>query len=299
MNGAERLGYSPHDRLLIINADDFGMCHSVNAAIKQLLTEQVISSATVMMPCPWAKDAVSWAASHPSYDVGVHLTFTSEWDSYKWGPVNRSGTTLSLVDDLGHFPEHCLAVEERANPEELRAEMISQIEMAIRAGLVPSHLDNHMGSVYGLASGQDFLNIVFDVCVQYQLPFRMPQHGTAIPPILQPLAQERAELGLSKGVYILDDLIGLPYTGQHGDTYDGVKAQMIALLRSITAGLTEMILHPAIVTDELKSITPHWERRGMEFELFRDPDVQQVIHEEGIQLIKWSEVRDAQRRSAP
>lgn len=157
MSLAQALGYTSDDKLLIINADDYGMCHSTNAGIQQLLDEKVISSATIMMPCPWAKEAVQWAVSQPHVDIGVHLTFTSEWDTYRWGPVSRIPTVSTLHSAEGYFPSDCLTFEQTAHPEHVYIEMIAQINLAQQMGIVPTHLDNHMGSLYGLESGNDYL----------------------------------------------------------------------------------------------------------------------------------------------
>ncbi|MCM3338466.1 polysaccharide deacetylase family protein [Paenibacillus sp. MER TA 81-3] len=301
MNVLSALGYQATDRLLIVNADDFGMCHATNEAIKQLLDEGAVSSATVMMPCGWAQDAAVWSAAHPQADVGIHLTFTSEWEGFKWGPVNRRGDTSSLVTAEGYFPSDCLAFEQQADLEQVRDEIIAQLEMAYAIGMNPTHLDNHMGSLYGLATGRDFLDIVFDVCAEYGLPFRLPKsiEGMQLPPEMGPLALQRAEQAAAKGVVILDELLSLPYASQEGQSEEQMKAAMIALLRSLKPGLSEIIIHPSFITGELQAITPHWERRGMEFQLLLDPDMKQVIADEGIHLIRWADLRDVQQGMPP
>ncbi|MFC5186927.1 ChbG/HpnK family deacetylase [Actinomadura harenae] len=141
MNLAERLGHAPDARLLIVNADDLGMCLSANTGILALLDAGAISSATVMTPCSWAPAAIGAAGGH---DVGVHLTLTSEWDSYRWGPVTRDAPVSSLVDADGYFPRDCRTVEERANPDEVYRELRAQVLKAISLGLDPSHADNHV-----------------------------------------------------------------------------------------------------------------------------------------------------------
>ncbi|CAM2986242.1 polysaccharide deacetylase family protein [Paenibacillus sediminis] len=298
MSLSQRLGYSSADRLLIINGDDYGMCHANNRAIQGLLSEGIISSATVMMPCTWAKEAVTWAASHPQYDVGVHLTFTSEWESYKWGPVTRNGEVSSLITEEGYFPQDSKTFELSADEEEVRAEIIHQIELAIQMGLNPTHLDNHMGSLYGLATGRDFLEIVFDICASYGLPFRMPRNidiGIDVPSEMAEIAKLRAQQADEKGVIILDYLLGLPFQEVEGETYETFRYSMASLLHSLKPGVSEIILHPSVVTDELQAINPHFKKRGMEFELFRDPFIKQVIKEEGIHMIRWRDLRDLQR----
>ncbi|UUZ84851.1 polysaccharide deacetylase family protein [Paenibacillus sp. P26] len=298
MKLSHKLGYGTDERLLIINADDFGMCHATNAGVRQLLTEELISSATVMMPCAWSKEATAWAAAHPKYNVGVHLTLTSEWQQYKWGPVTREGGISSLIDGEGYFPRSDLEVEQHADPAEVRKELTAQIELALRMGLDPTHLDNHMGSVYGLQTGRDFLDIVFDLCVQYGPPFRLPRHAAEKDLSPEPLskAERLAAQADAKGIVILDYLLGPPFELDEGETYETFRGRMADLLRSLRPGVTELIIHPSYVTDELKAINPHWMKRGMEFEVFRDPFIQGVIVSEEIRMIRWSDLRDLQRR---
>ncbi|UHA72184.1 polysaccharide deacetylase family protein [Paenibacillus sp. 481] len=300
-NVMERLGYEANTKLLIINADDFGMCHATNAGIMQLLAEDAVSSASLMVPCGWSKEAATWSAAHPQLNVGIHLTFTSEWEGYKWGPVGlRSGAELSsLIAPDGSFPSECLTVEHQANAAHIRAECIAQIEQALAYGISPSHVDNHMGSLYGLASGRDFLDVVLDVCAQYGLPFRLPRAIARmnLPVEVMKHAQARMAQADANGVVIIDHLVGLPYSVSvdSKQTYDDMKTDMLALLDDIQPGITELYTHPSHVTDELKAITPSWERRGFEFELLRDPDLKQAIADADIRVIRWSDLRDAQR----
>lgn len=299
MSLVQSLGYRSDARLLIVNADDFGMCHAANEGIQQLLTEGAVSSATVMMPCGWAKEAVSWAASHPECDVGVHLTFTSEWPLYKWGPVTRDGGVSSLITGEGYFPADSLSVERNAEPREIRKEIESQIEMALNMGLSPTHLDNHMGSLYGLKTGTDFLDVVFEICAAYGMPFRLPRYtdiGLDIRPEAAKLAERRAAQADAKGVVILDYLLGLPFELGEGETYEKFRDSMASLLRSLKPGVSELIIHPSYVTDELKAINPEWRKRGMEFDVFRDPFIREVIAAEQIRMIRWTDLQDLQRR---
>ncbi|MFD0958977.1 polysaccharide deacetylase family protein [Paenibacillus chungangensis] len=299
---AERLGYHAEDRLLLVNADDYGLCHSVNVAVQEMLVLGAVSSATVMMPCAWAYEAAKWSAHHPQYDVGVHLTFTSEWGPYRWGPVTRTGDVSSLVTAEGYFPSDSRSVEETADTAQLKQEMKNQIEMAISLGMSPTHADNHMGSLYGLQTGRHFLADVLDVCAEYGLPFRLPRYvlqenGSIAPPDMQEQARQVAALADAKGVVILDYLVGLPFALGDGETYDALKGEMIALLGNLHAGVTELIIHPSKVTDELRSFHREPEKRGMEHRLFMDEDIKKVLQKEGIRLIKWSELQSLQQRT--
>lgn len=300
MNVAAALGYGSGERLLIVNADDYGLCKSVNSGIQQLLQEEVISSATLMVPCRSAREAVEWSVRHPKFDVGIHFTLTSEWDAYRWGPINRGGATQTLVTDEGYFPKDCKTLEQQAEPDQVRGELIAQIERALQLGLNPTHADNHMGSLYGLETGRHFLEVVFDVCAQYGLPFRLPRslpsgNGQIAPPEMAEQARQLGLLADSKGVVVLDYLIGLPFPLQQGETYQTLKSDMKKLLESVQPGVTELIIHPSLVTDELLAFHGQPEKRGMEFQLFRDTDIQKTLRDQGIRLVRWRELQKLQR----
>ena len=142
----ELLGYAPEAKLLIVHADDLGMCHSVNAATCKALDEQAITSASVMVPCAWFCEAAEYASRNAGRDVGIHLTLTSEWTQYRWRPL-AGGT--SLTDGTGHFLSRAPASGWKL--DEARLELSMQIERAQRAGLAPTHLDSHMLAVFGNA----------------------------------------------------------------------------------------------------------------------------------------------------
>jgi predicted glycoside hydrolase/deacetylase ChbG (UPF0249 family) len=300
MNVAQSLGYGPQDRLLIVNADDFGLCHSTNSGIQSLLQDGVVSSATMMMPCAWAREAALWSARHTHLDVGVHFTFTSEWSSMKWGPVYRDGAVDSLVTNEGYFCKDSKTFERQADPVQVRHELIAQIKMALQLGVNLTHADNHMGSLYGLQTGRDFLKPVLEVCANYGLPFRLPrnlllENGQLAPAELASQARKHAEEADRLGVVVLDYLLGLPFRSEVNETYDSFKVQMIKLLQHLHPGVSEIIIHPSLVTDELRAFHEAPLKRGMELELFRDPDIQETLRAEGIIPIKWRDLRTLQR----
>ena len=115
------------DKYLIINADDFGMCRSQNLAIYDLFEKGGITSSTVMTPCAWGKEAAVWAKNHPEHAVGVHLTFTSEYGTYRWSPVARNNTD-SLRDEEGFMYHEPAEFELGCKLSEVEAEIRAQIE---------------------------------------------------------------------------------------------------------------------------------------------------------------------------
>ncbi|MCS7460968.1 polysaccharide deacetylase family protein [Paenibacillus doosanensis] len=273
------------ERCVILHADDFGMCHTTNQAILNLLEKRAITSATLMVNCPWSLEAARAAARNPRLDVGVHLTLTSEWDHYKWGPVLRNGNVDTLVDEFGHFPANTAHMA-KADPEQVRSELTAQIELAIRMGVDPTHLDNHMGSLR-----PDHHELLVELAAQFALPIRFspnPAHKTGKEALVARLAAER-------GILHPHEVLSLPFTYAETPDYDSIKQLAIRLLREMKPGLTELLFHPSLDTEELKAITGTWPIRRCEYDLFLDPDVQDVIARERLSLIGWREVRELQR----
>lgn len=294
---AERLGLDSDARAIILNADDFGMCHAANTAIAGLLDAGYVDSATVMVPCAWAPEALSFAASRTDLDVGVHLVLTSEWTRYRWRPLTGTGTTL--VDEAGFFPADVLSVEETAAVADVSAEIAAQLQTALAAGVDVTHLDNHMGSVYGLLTGRDFLRPVLELAAQHGLPFRLPRsmEGTATDPALQAKLDAASAAADALGVEILDRLWTHPFEAAPGETYEQVRDGFVALLRAIPSGVTEIYLHPMTDDDELRALVDvAAEKRGHELRLLSDPVVLHAIADEGLVHLGWRALRDLQRQ---
>ncbi|HIW34354.1 MAG TPA: polysaccharide deacetylase family protein [Candidatus Paenibacillus intestinavium] len=302
MSLAESLGYSKEDRLLIINGDDYGLNYSVNAAVQQLLVNGSISSATLMMPCAWAREAALWSAAHPQYDVGVHFTFTSEWDNYKWGPVTRHSDVSSLVTNEGYFHNNCKHFEQSASPSQVSLELSSQVEMAINLGVKPTHADSHMGSLYGLETGRHFLLETLDVCAYYGLPFRLPRY---VNPLQQHVVSQQyidsinmlANVADQKGVIVLDYLVGLPFELGQDETTDSFADSLKEFVTQLEPGVTELIIHPSKPSLELDMFHLQPQKRVIEWEAMQQADWQQHLQEHQIKLIYWHQLQELQRSS--
>ncbi|MDQ0728232.1 polysaccharide deacetylase family protein [Microbacterium sp. W4I20] len=300
---ADRLGLAPGARAIILNADDFGMCHAANTAIVDLLTAGRIDSTTVMVPCAWSPEALAFAASRTDLDVGVHLVLTSEWTRYRWRPL--TGTATTLVDADGFFPADVAVVERTADEAEVAAELAAQVQAALDAGVDVTHLDNHMGSVYGLLTGRDFLRPVFELAARHGLPFRLPRimDGVGADAALQATLHDAAAAADAVGVEIIDRLWSHPFAllGEGTpaeETYEQVRDGFIALLRAVPAGVTEIYLHPMVDDDELRAAVDYGAtKRGYELRLLADPVVLQAIEDEALVRIGWRDLRDLQRSS--
>lgn len=291
------------DRYLIINADDFGMCHAHNAATIELFGCGGITSATVMAPCPAAREAVEFAVRNPQYAIGVHLTTTAEWQTYRWGPI--ADGTQSLKDADGYFYRTSAQFASLARADEVEAEIIAQIELLCTMGLDPSHIDNHMGSLYGVANG-DFrlLKMVIEIAARYGLPFRFPakiSHGMAsngtldikVPEsTVRELLGSFADLTKECGVATPDYLVPGDWRGEQDRSYENFREYIFEMYRGFDNGVTETYIHPAIECDEIKSITPMWHRRVWEHRLFSDPKTKEFIRSIGIKLIDYRELKN-------
>lgn len=302
-----RLGLAPGARAIILNADDLGMCRAANRAILPLLAEGHLDSSTVMVPCPWAPDALASAAADPGLDVGVHLVLTSEWTRYRWRPLTGVGT--SLADEAGYFPSAVDVVERQARDEDVEAELTAQLDAALAAGVDVTHLDNHMGSVYGLATGRSFLPQVLKLAAARGLPFRLPRSLDGLgamgadpdAPGSQAILDAATTAADAAGVVILDRLWTHPFelTGEgtpEAEGYEAVKEGFLDLLRGVRAGVTEIFLHPMLHDDELRDAVDYAApKRGYEERLLRDPDVASVIEAEGLVRVGWRDLRAVQR----
>lgn len=290
------------DKYVIINADDFGMCHSANLGVFDLFEKGGITSATIMTPCCWAKEAGVWAAKHPEYAVGVHLTFTSEWGNYRWSPVAQ-GDTASLRDKEGFMYYESDEFEANADLEQIEKEIRAQVERFRSFGVEPSHLDNHMGSLYGIESGRfEVLNLTLDMAGEYGLPFRFP--GTFVPEmfkndtldvkidtqLIAMVFDKVLQYAKVKGVAMPDYLIPGEWNGPQNDSYENFKEYIYELYRSFPNGITETYIHPALESEELKGISGAWHRRVWEHKLFSDPQTLQHIKACGIELINYRDL---------
>ncbi len=290
------------EKYLIINADDFGMCHSANMAVMDLLSKGFITSSTIMTPCSWAKEAAKWAGENPRHAIGVHLTNTSEWGVYRWRPMSTGGTK-SLCDEEGFMYHDSGVFEEEADIDEVEGEIYAQIESCKKYGLNPSHLDNHMGTLYGIETGRfELLNLIFDIAAEYRLPFRFPtkflpsQFDNSMLEInidknlIMSIFERFTRYANDKGVITPDYLIPGEWNGPQKDSYENYREYMYEFYKTFPDGVTETYIHPALESEEMKAVTGSWEKRSWEYRLFADPAFNRYIKDCGIQLISYRDL---------
>ncbi|RMG30887.1 MAG: ChbG/HpnK family deacetylase [Bacteroidetes bacterium] len=285
---AEKLGYPPGKIVLILHADDVGMCPEANAAAARQLLNDEIQSAAVMMPCPNAAEFIEWAKAHPQEDVGLHLTLTSEWKTYRWPPLSKPEEVPGLIDPDGMMWHTVFQVVMNASPEEVEKEIRAQIEKSLALGYRPSHIDTHMGTLYGSSK---FTAVYLKVAEEYQIPamvidMRDPAVVAGFKAKGYPINEEMIELvnnyRLPKLDYFASTL--------NGSTYEEKRANFFKVVDELPPGLSEIIFHPSELTDNLKTITNSWQQRAWEAELFADPKVQQYLRQKGVIFTSWKEI---------
>lgn len=289
---AEALGRGEDARLLIIHADDMGMCHSANAASIAALAAGTVSCGSVMVPCPWFAPLAAWARAHPDVDLGVHLTLTSEWETYRWGPVAPVTRVPSLVDPDGFLWRSVADVVAHARPEEVAIELSAQIERARRFGLRPTHVDSHMGTLF---ADRRFFDAYLAAAEAADIPPMLVAPSPEIAQLARALgldAPARLDALRSRGFFFLDRI----HLGLRAETLADRSAALREALRQLTPGVTELIVHLAGDEPEIREITRAWRARYDEFRLFTDPQVRAWIEEEGIELIGYRELARLWRR---
>jgi chitin disaccharide deacetylase len=285
---AEKLGYPAGKRVVILHADDIGMCEEANISAKRYLENDYIQSAAAMAPCPNFEEFIEWAIANPKEDIGLHLTLTSEWKTYRWGPVSPPAEVPGLIDPDGKLWHKVEQVVQHATAAEVEKEIRAQIEKSIALGYRPDHIDTHMGTLYG---SHEFTAAYTKLAEEYGIPAMVIDVSN--PAIVAGLRQQ----GYPAGEEMLEVINNykLPkldyfYSVGKGETYEEKCENFYTLVRSWQPGLIEIIFHPSEDTENLKNITGSWQQRIWEAQMFADPKVQQFLEEEGIIFTNWKEI---------
>ena len=266
----KRLGYPDDARLLIINADDFGMCHAINEAIFRTLKEGVVCSTSLMVPCPWALHGMHFLADHPEIPFGIHLTVISEWVDYRWGPLTARDKVPSLVDKAGYFYnfEHMPEFLAQVRIDQLEMEFRGQIEAVLADGLKPTHLDWHSLRIGGRA---DIFDVMLRLAREYGLALRVAGRSWI---------EKVQSQGFPTNDYDFLDSYLL-------DPVDK-SARYDQMLRELPTGLSEWAVHPGLDNAELLAIEPGGNHvRQTDFDFWTSAKAREIIRQEGIHLLSY------------
>jgi chitin disaccharide deacetylase len=286
----KKLGFSADDRVIIIHTDDIGMCQASVEAFADLTDFGLISSGAVMVPCPWFIEAAAYGRDQPGADLGVHLTLTSEYDRYRWGPISTCDPASGLLDEQGFFHKDSPDVWAKADPEAAVAELDAQISRALAEGMHLTHIDTHMGTV----AHPSIIPGYIQLAIKYGLPPMIPRLSAdelmgvgnvdeATAQMINGMIHTLEEMGMP----LLDGLTGL----QLVDATDRFQ-QAKQALRALKPGLTHFIIHPSKDTPELRQIMPTWACRVADYETFMSEATREFIRQEGIQVIGYQALKD-------
>jgi predicted glycoside hydrolase/deacetylase ChbG (UPF0249 family) len=276
---AERLGHPADSKLLIIHADDLAVAHSVDVATFDALEKGAISSASVMVPSPWITEVAAYAKAHPNADLGLHLTLTSEWETYRWGSVAPVDKVQSLLDSAGTFPNDEKLVAARAKVVEVERELRAQVDRALALGIRPTHLDSHMGSLF---TTPELIATYVKVARDYRLPFlalRGDPHAAPQPPLTD------------KDVLLDAVIIAGPEVPR-----DQWKAFYLKSIANLKPGLTEIIVHLGRDDSELQAVTVNHEPYGSawrqrDYDVVTSPEFKKALQDNHVILVTWKELQ--------
>lgn len=285
---AEKLGWPTGSRVLMIHADDAGMSHASNEGVIATLEAGTVTSVSIMMPCSWVPEFVSYLEKHPDTDAGLHLTMTAEWTPYRWGPVAGRDAVPGLVDASGYLPDGVGEVVQNATPDEVETEIRAQIALAEKQGIDITHLDSHMGALF---SSPEFFERYAKVAVEKQIPLLVAGgHGTKVKEgdgeayaQLQPYVKQLWDAGLP----VLDDIDTSSYSWKNSDHTN----EYIELIRNLKPGITWVNCHPTKPDEEGEEITENRELLFGDYRGLINPKVKQAIEDEGIILTTWRELK--------
>lgn len=279
----ERLGYPASARLLILHADDFGMNHSVNRAISEALEHNWITSASILVPCPWFLEAANFAKAHPDADLGIHQALTSEWTTFRWGPVTSKDQVPSLLDPDGYLPSDTPEVASKAKSDEVERELRGQIERARNFGVRFTHLDSHMVALF---QTPELFSTYQKLGASYRVPILAARSGSdhAVP----------ASVKMPPDEVLVDRVIEMSPGIDGKDWLAWYEKQ----LSPLGPGVYEVILHLAYDDDEMRGATfdhPDWGSawRQHDLDMVKSPEFQKFLKDQGFILVGWKDLAKA------
>ncbi len=279
-NTAERLGYPRDSKLLIIHADDLAVAHSEDAASFDALDKRAATSASIMIPCPWLTEVADYAKAHPDADLGLHLTLTSEWKTYRWGPVASKDQVPSLLDSSGHLWPDSEPAKQHIKADEAEREIRAQMEKAMSTGIQPTHIDSHMGVLF---SRPDLFASYVRVAHEFKLPFLAVRTADAPPTLLSLLSDKDV---------VLDSIVMASPDVKPGDW----KTFYLNAIKNLKSGVTEFIVHLGYDDAELRAVTVDhpdygsaWRQR--DYDVITSPEFKKALDDNHVILIRWADIK--------
>lgn len=280
----EKLGYPKNTKLLILHADDLGVAHTVNDASILSMTKGMVSSGSIMVPCPWFPEIAAYARANPKADLGLHLTLTSEWKYFKWGPVSSKSDVPGLVNKNGFLYAEVDSVYRSAKVEEVERELRAQIQKAIQFGIDVTHFDSHMAACFGNA---EYLKVLIKLGREFKVPVLLNKTGP----------RSVSDTNLEGFITDKDVQLDHVYTANPDDFKNGMENFYTKIFKSLEPGLSIILLHAGYDNIELQAMMidhPDWGSawRQADLNFFTSERCRKMLQEQNIRVITWREVRD-------
>lgn len=320
---AEKLGWTKGAKVLILHVDDAGMSHDSDEGVEMATSKGVATSTSVMMPCPWVPEITKYIKEHPDLDAGLHLTLTSEWDVYRWGPLAGKANVPGLVDKQGCLYSSVGAVFFSASADEIDKEIRAQLDRALSMGFKPTHLDSHMGTLF---AKDTYMEKYLKLGIEKQIPVMFPggddlffraeakaatiaelkkqgkyTEGMTIPePAALGKARGIGEMLWKNGLPVLDDLHNSSYDWQMPDIEHKTDEEIqkwytdhyIESIGRLSPGLTMVIMHCTLPSSTFKYISDTGQKRKGDLLAMLDPRLKEFLKKNGYILTTWREVME-------
>lgn len=305
---AEKLGYPKGKKVLIVHVDDVGMSYESNQGAIKAITEGVATSLSVMMPCGWVPGFVHYLKENPKTDAGLHLTMTSEWKDYRWGPLAGKNQVKGLVDSEGAMWRGVAEVVKNASPDEVEKEIRAQLDRARTMGFTPTHLDSHMGTLFATP---EFLQRYLKVGMEEKIPVMFPGGHNSVVQVQEKIIADQLAMTQmvgkqlwDAGLPVLDDLENSSYGWKGPESGDKSEKALqkyktqkyIEAIKNIKPGLTMVIMHCTIHSEIFPKISDSFPTREGDFLAMIDPELRKYIEKEGIILTTWREAMERRQK---
>ncbi|HIE25285.1 MAG TPA: ChbG/HpnK family deacetylase [Anaerolineales bacterium] len=285
----EKLGFDGDAHVVIIHADDVGMCQATLPAFANLLDFGLLSSGSTMVPCPWFPEVADYCQKFPEVDMGVHLTLTSEWKNYRWKPISTNDTASGIMDSEGYFYRTSPEIQEKGIPYFIKTEIQAQFSLAKKNGIDISHIDTHMFALFHPAFISSYISLaqkeqtpLFILNPENEEEWHQADLDEKTKNALTPLLD-----GLQKDSFSLFDHVREMPLDEDKNQVEIAKN----IFKTLPAGLSLVLLHPAIDTPELRAIAPDWRARVANYQAFKSKELRQYIKNIGIEIINYRDLR--------
>lgn len=293
---AEKLGYSKESRLLIIQAEDLGMAHSIDKASFEALENGWVTTAGVLVPGPWFPEVLQWTRKHQSIDMGIRLDLNSDWSSYRWRPISGLPRQSGLTDAGGYLSSSYEYVARHSTPTEVEGEVRAQIEMAKRAGIPFTHLDTHMNT---MLLTPELFRVYWQMGQEYGVPVTMPNQQLKITgaPSSKPGFYNLGGIEIAGASLPVDRILEMKPGVARRDWMSAYKET----LERLPPGVYLLSVHLGFNDEELQAMTwdhPDWgaQWRQNDFDVIGSDEFHQFLKDKGFILIGW---RDLQKVIPP